>query len=101
MAISPGQKVAYVTDAAFSTKNQSRIVRLASGADIFYCEAVFSEKHRLRAEERKHLTAWQAGMLAREAKAKRLVLFHFSPKYHSQLDTLYQEAGEAFGKPAE
>jgi ribonuclease Z len=101
LRISAGRKIAYVTDTAFTRETRERIVRLASGADTFFCEAVFSEQDRTRAEARRHLTAAQAGLLAREAEAKRLVLFHFSPKYHSRLDTLYREAGEAFGKDAE
>ena len=98
LRITAGRKITYVTDAAFTPENRERIVRLARGADLFFCEAVFSEADRSRAKERRHLTARQAGTLAREAGAARLVLFHFSPKYHSRLDALYQEAREAFGK---
>ncbi len=101
LRISRGRKIAYVTDTAFTPENRERILRLAHGADVFFCEAVFSEQDRSRARDRRHLTARQAGLLAREAGAKRLVLFHFSPKYHSRLETLYQEAGEAFGKDPE
>jgi len=98
LRISAGRRIAYVTDAAFTPENRARVLRLAQGADLFFCEAVFSEEDRSRARERRHLTAGQAGTLAREAGAARLVLFHFSPKYHSRLDALYREAGEAFGK---
>lgn len=101
LRISPGRKVAYVTDTAFTPENRERILRLAGGADVLYCEAVFSEQDRLRARDRRHLTAGQAGRLAREAGAGRLVLFHFSPKYHSRLETLYREAAEAFGRQPE
>ena len=98
LRITAGRRVAYVTDAAFTPENRERILRLARGADLFFCEAVFSEADRSRASERRHLTARQAGTLAREAGAARLVPFHFSPKYHARLDDLYQEAREAFGK---
>lgn len=101
MRFSRGRKIAYVTDAAFNRENRKRIIQLASGADLFFCEAVFSEKDRVRAEQRRHLTAGQAGQLAREAQVGRLVLFHFSPKYHSRIDSLYEEAREAFGKEVE
>jgi len=101
LRISPGRKVAYVTDTAHTPENRERILRLAAGADVFFCEAVFSEQDRARARDRRHLTAGQAGLLAREAGAGRLVLFHFSPKYHSRLDSLYREAAEAFGKEPE
>jgi len=101
LRFSRGIKIAYVTDAAFSAENSRRIVELARGADIFFCEAVFSDRDRARAEQRRHLTAGQAGLLAREAGVRRLVLFHFSPKYHSRVETLYLEAREAFGRDLE
>ena len=94
-----GQKIAYVTDAAFTDGNVDRIVGLTRGADVLFCEAAFSEQDRSRADERRHLTARQAGLLARKARARRLVLFHFSPKYHGRLEELYEEASRAFGKP--
>ena len=96
--ISRGQKIAYVTDAAFTEGNVEGIVRLARGADIFFCEAAFSEQDRSRAVERRHLTAHQAGLLARQAAARRLVLFHFSPKYHGRVGDLYEEARRSFGR---
>ena len=37
--ITPGQKLAYVTDALYCPDNVARIVALAKGADVLYCEA--------------------------------------------------------------
>ena len=74
---------------------------LAAEAEVFFCEAIFSDEDQERAEQRQHLTASQAGLLAREAGAQRLVLFHFSPKYHGKLEPLYEEASRAFGKEVE
>jgi ribonuclease Z len=93
-----GQKIAYVTDVAFTDENVEKIVQLARGADVLFCEAAFSEADRTRADQRRHLTAHQAGVLARKAEARRLVLFHFSPKYHGHVEDLYEEASKAFGK---
>jgi ribonuclease Z len=93
---SPGQKIAYVTDCRFTRENMEKIVRLARGADVFFCEAGFLEKDRDRAEERAHLTARQAGELARLAKVGRLEIFHFSPKYEKEPEALLREAEEAF-----
>jgi len=42
------------------------------------------------------LTAHQAGALARRAGAKRISLFHFSPKYKGAGDLLLEEAMAAF-----
>ncbi|MGA2956792.1 MAG: MBL fold metallo-hydrolase [Thermodesulfobacteriota bacterium] len=96
VTISPGQKIAYVADCRFSQENNRKIIRLVRGADLFFCEAAFLERDRDRAEERSHLTARQAGELAREAQAKKLHIFHFSPKYEKEADLLYREAEEAF-----
>jgi len=96
LTVTPGQKIAYISDCRFSKENGAKIVDLAKGADWFFCEAAFLEKDRKRAEERAHLTARQAGELAREAKVKKLHIFHFSPKYEKEADLLYREAEEAF-----
>jgi len=94
---SPGQKLAYVTDVVHSPENAERIVKLAWGADLFFCEAAYPERDRQRAAARFHLTAAQAGCLAAEAKARRLAIFHFSPKYRDCPGELLDEAMAAFG----
>ena len=98
LTITPGQKIVYVSDCSFSEENIAKILRLAEGADLFFCEAAFLEKDRERARERAHLTARQAGELARRAKVKKLHIFHFSPKYLGEEASLYQEAEEALRK---
>ena len=95
---SPGQKLAYVTDVVYSPENAERIVKLAWGADLFFCEAAYPERERQRAAARYHLTAAQAGRLAAEAKARRLAIFHFSPKYRDCPGELLDEAMAAFGR---
>ena len=92
-----GQKVVYVVDTLFSEENQARIVALARGADSFFCEAPFLDEDRDQAALRFHLTARQAGHLARAAGARRLFVFHFSPRYSGMADRLYHEAATAFG----
>ncbi len=96
VTITAGQKIAYVADCRFTEQNQERIIDLARDADLFFCEAAFLDRDRERAAERAHLTAKQAGELAREAGVKRLEIFHFSPKYEGEADALYREAEEAF-----
>ncbi len=95
--ITPGQKLAYVTDVLYSPENVARIVALAEGADVLYCEAAYLDRDELLAAERCHLTARQAGLIAREADVRRLALFHFSPRYQGEGEAFHREAGEAFG----
>jgi ribonuclease Z len=94
--VSPGQKLAYITDVGYSPENVEKITKLAWGADTFYCEAAYPERDRERAAERFHLTAAQAGRLAAEAQARRLVVFHLSPKYRDCPGELLDEAMAAF-----
>ena len=91
-----GEKIAYVTDTAFTPENRARIVELAAGADYLFIEAVFLDVDRQRALERAHLTARQAGELAREAGVARVVPFHFSPRHQGAEDELRRELAEAF-----
>jgi ribonuclease Z len=97
VSATPGQKIAYVTDAAHSPQNVDAIIRLAKGADILVIEAVFTDADESRAEERAHLTASQAGGIARKAGVKRLEPFHFSPRYAPDETILLREAEDAFG----
>ncbi len=93
----PGQRVAYVTDLAYTPDNVARVVRLARGADLLVCEAAFLHEDEALARERRHLTARQAGEIAREAGVQRLAPFHVSPRYNGRERELLDEAAGAFG----
>jgi ribonuclease Z len=92
----PGQSIAYVTDAIFNRANAARIAALARDVDMFYCESLFVDEDREQARLRYHMTARQAGTLARMAGAKRLEVFHFSPRYDGDAERLRGEAAAAF-----
>jgi len=94
-----GQKVAYVVDCLFSPANTERILSVAKDADLFYCEASFADADAARAEDRYHLTATQAGTLARLAGARQFIPFHFSRRYEREPTRLLDEAIERFAKP--
>jgi ribonuclease Z len=96
LQIVPGQKIAYVTDVVFGDKNARRIIDLTRGSDCLFIETMFLQEDTQRAREKHHLTARQSGLLAREAGAKRIVTFHFSPKYTDQEEALRREAEDAF-----
>jgi ribonuclease Z len=92
----PGQKIAYVTDAVYHTENARRIVELAQDADLLFIESTFLDEHKERAAEKRHLTAKQAGELARSASVKQVIPFHFSPIYRDEAQRVYDELAEAF-----
>jgi ribonuclease Z len=91
LQIIPGQKIAYVTDAAYTTDNASKIVDIARGADYLFIEAAFLDAESERAGDRHHLTALQAGQLARQAGVARAVPFHFSSRYQGMEERLREE----------
>ena len=96
LTISRGQKIAYVVDARYDEENEAKIVALARGADIFYCESSYLDCDAEKARDRYHLTARQSGQMARKAKVRDLVVFHFSPRYTGHGEELEREAVEAF-----
>jgi ribonuclease Z len=95
-SVAPGQKIAYVVDTAFTERNAERIENLARGADTLFIEAVFLDADKHLATRKFHLTAAQAGLLGRRARAKRITPFHFSPRYLGREDELCREALSAF-----
>jgi ribonuclease Z len=92
----PGQKIAYVVDTVFSAANAARVVELARGADVFYCESPFLDADIDQATKRYHLTAGQAGAMARAAGVRRLNVFHFSPRYEGRYGEIVAEAQDEF-----
>ncbi|MBF7083123.1 MBL fold metallo-hydrolase [Desulfallas sp. Bu1-1] len=69
------------------------IKKAANGADLFICEASGMNKDAAFLAG-VHMTAGQAGSLAREAGAGRLVITHFWPEY--DINILLAESGEGF-----
>jgi ribonuclease Z len=92
----PGQAIAYLTDLAATDSNLERAEELARGVDLLLCEAAFLDADRDLAAERRHLTARQAGELARRAGARRLAVFHISPRYEGREAEVVDEAARAF-----
>ena len=58
-----------------------------------------AENDAERAATRFHLTAYQAGLLARRAQAKTVVPFHFSPRYEDGGVSLRDELARALTLP--
>jgi ribonuclease Z len=73
----PGQVVAFVMDTGMC----DAAVALARGADLLVIEATFLRREAALAREYGHLNARDAGLLAAEAGARRVVLTHFSQRY--------------------
>ncbi len=91
-----GQRIAYVVDVVHHDENARRIVALARNADFLFIETTFLEEDAALAAEKYHLTAHQAGTLARQAAVKRLIPFHFSARYPDRGAELEAEAKAAW-----
>lgn len=90
--VTQGQKITYITDVVGSQENQQKIIDLARDSDHLFIEAAFMEQDDSTAKEKYHLTAAEAGRIAREAEVKKLTLFHFSPRYSHTEEELINEA---------
>jgi ribonuclease Z len=97
VTVTPGQKIAYVTDVADTPANRAAIVALARNADLLFIEAAFALEDAALAQDRAHLTAAAAGAIAREAGVRRVEPFHYSPRYTGLEERLLDELRAAFG----
>ncbi|MGB0652839.1 MAG: ribonuclease Z [Thermoplasmatota archaeon] len=86
-----GRRVAYSGD----TQPCEGLASAAAGADLFICEATFTQDLVERAREVKHMTAAEAAAIATHAGAKRLMLTHISPRYQDATPVL-EEAQAVF-----
>ncbi|HLI02509.1 MAG TPA: MBL fold metallo-hydrolase [Acidimicrobiales bacterium] len=87
----PGRSLAFVMD----TRPCPAAVELARGVDLLVCESTFLSSEAALANRYGHMTAAQAGALAAEAGARRLVLTHFSQRHPDEQD-FAREASEIF-----
>ncbi len=82
---------AYCSD----TKYKPALLPLLQGVDLLYHEATFLHNALEKAIKTNHTTALQAGQMARDAQAKKLLIGHFSVRY-DDLNELLEEAQTVF-----
>jgi ribonuclease Z len=73
----PGQRFAFVMDTGLC----DNVFALAERADLLVIESTFLESEKTLAAQVGHLTAGQAGSVARQSGVRVLVLTHFSQRY--------------------
>lgn len=83
------KKYGYTSDTAWF----EQLPHIISQVSLVICEASLQEKDRNYAKA-SHLTAAEAGKLAFQSKASRLMLTHFFPEY--DLNVIKREAEEGF-----
>jgi ribonuclease Z len=97
-SVSGGGRVAYITDTAWSDASRPRLLKLARGAKRLYCDSYYAQAQAKQAATHRHMTATQAGEVAKLAKVDELVLIHFAPRYAGRYADLVAEARAVFPK---
>jgi len=87
-----GKKISFIMDTVLN-KNCDKI---AKEADLLVCESTYSDEEEQLAKEHFHLTAGQAGRIAKNSEVKKLVLMHLSQKYEVNSKIILQEARKVF-----
>jgi len=91
-----GRKFSFVTDTSYHESIPPQV----SNSDLLICEAMFDSSLADSARDKRHLTAEQAGRIAREAGGvKKMGLIHFSPRYSNrELGIIKEEASREFSE---
>ena len=92
-----GRMTVYTGD----TRPSDAIVAFATGADLLIHEATFHSSEQAQAEKSAHSTSLEAADVASRARAKELVITHFSSRYDADtaqpgIDLLLRDAQSVF-----
>jgi ribonuclease Z len=96
----PGQRIGYVTDLRYTEANVQALAQLLAGVDLLFIESVFLDEDADHATRKNHLTAGQAGSIARDLGAKDVRPFHFSPRYQGREAELIAQVQAAWTGPS-
>jgi len=103
----PGRRIGYVTDIRYTEANVQALEQLLAGVDLLFIESVFMQSEADHAARKNHLTAQQAGNIARRVGAHAVVPLHFSPRYEgrgaelvAELQAAWQGAAPTSAAPA-
>jgi len=88
----PGRRLVYTGD----TSPTDAVVEASEDADLLIHDGTFAQDRAERAAGTGHSTGRQAGVVAREAGAKRLALTHVSTRYAGRAGVIAEEASEVF-----
>ena len=86
------KKISIVLD----TRYEKDIAPFVKNSDLLISESSFSNELKEKAKEHEHLTASQAGEIAKSAKVKKLILTHLSQRYEKNPEVILNEAKKVF-----
>ena len=88
-----GRKFSFVTDTLYKTS----IAKEVYGSDLLVCEAMFENDLIDQAKEKKHMTAREAALIARDSNSLKMYMIHYSPRYNDkELEKLLLQAREIY-----
>lgn len=87
----PSRAYAFCSDTAY----HETLIEQISQVDLLYHEATFATEEQEKAIETKHSTAREAALIALKSNVKKLIIGHFSARYHSP-EVLLNEARQTF-----
>ena len=88
-----GRKFSFVTDTLYKPS----IAKEGYGSDLLVCEAMFENDLIDQAKEKKHMTAREAALIARDSNSLRMYMIHYSPRYNDkELEKLLLQAREIY-----
>ncbi len=87
----PPRRLGFVTDLRYTEANVRSLCALMPAVDVLYIECVFLERDAAHARRKNHLTARQAGEIARRLGAGAVVPLHVSPRYQHCQAQLFDE----------
>jgi ribonuclease Z len=90
--IQEGKKISIILD----TLMNENAVKLAKNSDLIICEASFLSTEKEKIKEYKHLTAKQAGEIAKKSKSKKLCLVHISQRHEQNKKEILTDAKKFF-----
>ena len=88
----PGRRLVISGD----TRPCATVIAAARDADLLIHESTFSDDEQERALETRHSTAREAGRVAKEAGARRVILTHLSSRHDPDPSKLLKEAKEEY-----
>jgi ribonuclease Z len=86
------RKISFVLDTLFNKD----IIPFVENSDVLVSEATFDSEIEDKAREHKHLTARQAGEIAKKSKSKKLFLTHVSQRYEENPEKILKDAKTIF-----
>lgn len=88
----PEKKITFI----FDTTLNENCFKIAENSDLLISEATYTQKDEDADGFRYHMTAHQAGEIAKKSKSKRLILSHLSQRYEMNEKAILDEAKKVF-----